>query len=95
MSASVAEYRDLCEALAARLVRPGRMSRTGVEYDDLVQEGLIFVWTTLQKGEVPAAKYVRLTMLAYVRKMGAEKRGGQEEFVPYDEEWDDDEDEGR
>lgn len=94
MSAQVAEYRGLCEALAARIVRPGRMSRTGVEYDDLVQEGLIFVWQSLERGEDPAAKLVRGRMLDYVKKMGREKRGGQEEFVPYEEEQHD-EGEGR
>jgi DNA-directed RNA polymerase specialized sigma24 family protein len=94
MSAQVAEYRGLCEALAARMVRPGRMSRTGVEYDDLVQEGLIFVWKTLQRGEIPSTEHVRNTMLMYIRKMGQEKRGGKVEFVPYEEEQHDDEERG-
>lgn len=95
MSAAVAEYRDLCEALAARIVRPGRMSRTGVEHEDLVQEGLIAVWETLARGARPSAAVVRGVMLKYVRKMGAEKRGGSAKVTPYIEEMHDDEDEGR
>lgn len=94
MSAQVAEYRGLCEALAARIVRPGRMSRNGVEYDDLVQEGLISVWKALQKGVTPSAELVRGSMLDYRKKMGRDKRGGSTEFVPYEEEYHD-EDEGR
>ena len=94
LSGEVAKYRDLVESLAARLVRPGRMTRNGVEYDDLVQEGLIFVWQSLQNGAAPSADMTRKTMLAYARKMGAQKRGGTTEFVPYEEEYHDDEDEG-
>lgn len=95
MSAQVAEYRGLCETLASRIVRPGRMSRTGVEYDDLVQEGMIFVWETLQRGESPSTPLVRGRMLNYVKKMGRDKRGGSTEIVPYNEELHNDEDEGR
>lgn len=91
MEAAVAEYRGLVEALAARIVRPGRMSRTGVEYDDLVQEGLISVWKVLQRGGTPSAANIRNNMLSYARDMGRAKRGGQTEFVPYNEETHDDE----
>lgn len=94
LSAEVAEYRGLCETLAARIVRPGSMSRTGVEYDDLVQEGLVAVWQTLSRGVTPSAEIVRGVMLKYARKMGAEKRGGKAEITPYNEELHDDE-EGR
>lgn len=95
MSAAVAEYRALCEALAARIVRPGRMSRTGVEHDDLVQEGLINVWGALSAGRPVGETGIRRAMLDYVKKMGREKRGGSTEFTPYIEEFHDDEDEGR
>ena len=89
MSEQVAEYRGLCETLAARIVRPGRMSRNGVEHDDLVQEGWIAVWHTLYRGAAPNAAVLRGVMLMYVRKMGAAKRGGSTEFVPYEEEYHD------
>lgn len=94
MSAAVAEYRGLCETLAGRIVRPGSMSRTGVEYDDLVQEGLIKVWGALQAGNEVKAAVVRGAMLDYVKKQGREKRGGSTEIVPYEEDYHD-EDEGR
>jgi DNA-directed RNA polymerase specialized sigma24 family protein len=94
MSAEVAAYRGLCETLAARIVRPGSMSRTGVEYDDLVQEGLIKVWKALEEGREVSAAVVSGAMLDYNRRMGREKRGGSAEIVHYEEEYHEDE-EGR
>lgn len=85
MNAEVGAYLGLCESLAARMARPGQIGRNGVEYDDLVQEGLISVWKALKEGKTPSTEYVLGVMRTYVRDMGAQKRGGTTEFTPLEE----------
>jgi DNA-directed RNA polymerase specialized sigma24 family protein len=55
----VAEYRGLVESLAERY-DPN-------EYDDVVQEGLIDVWRTLQKGATPSAENIEKRMIDWLR----------------------------
>ena len=74
-SAEVREFLGLCEALARTLARPGSRGLNGVEYDDLVQEGLIFVWQSIARGVQPSARLVRGRMVDYQRWLG---RGGVE-----------------
>lgn len=70
LNAEVQEYLGLCEDLAARLARPGSRGLNGVEHDDLVQEGLIFVWQSLARGITPAARLIRGRMVDYQRWLG-------------------------
>lgn len=69
-SAEVEKYFGLCESLAASLVRPGSRGINGVEYDDVLQEGLIFVWQSLLRGVQPKATLVRGRMVDYQRWLG-------------------------
>lgn len=85
MNAEVAKYWGLCESLASRMARPGEIKQNGVEYDDLVQVGIIYVWQTLEKGETPASESVRMTMLSHIRDLGRQKRGGQADIEPLEE----------
>ena len=74
MNAEVGKYKGLCESLARDLCKPGTRGTNGVEYDDLVQEGLLNVWQTLQRGIKPDAKLIRERMKNYVRWLGQKKR---------------------
>jgi hypothetical protein len=69
-NAEVEGYLGLCESLAVTLAKPGTRGRNGVEFDDLVQEGLIFVWQSLQRGVLPASKLVKGRMVDYQRWLG-------------------------
>ncbi len=60
-SEQVAEYDGLCEALARKF-----KGRAGAEIDDLVQEGRIAVWQSLQDGQPPSASYVEYAMRMWV-----------------------------
>lgn len=60
-SEAVAEYDGLCEALARKFV-----GRAGAEFDDLIQEGRIAVFTSLQSGRAPSTSYVEYAMRLWV-----------------------------
>lgn len=64
------QYLGRCEALASSLARPGSRGINGVEYDDLVQEGMIAVWQTITKAITPSDKVIRGRMLNYMRWLG-------------------------
>lgn len=77
----VAGYRGLVESLAPRFV-----GRNQAEFDDLVQEGLINVWETLEKGVTPKAEIIELRMLNWVRLLGAQVgrgRGKEGDAIEY------------
>ena len=74
--AQIAAYEPLCEALARRFV-----GRNGVEADDLVQEGRIFVWQSLKRGIHPSAEMIENRMRDLVRLEGRQRQG---EGVPYE-----------
>lgn len=72
MNGQVAGYRGLVESLADRVYRP-RMGLALAGRDDLVQEGLIFVWQTLQRGLTPSKDVIEKHMLHYRRWAGNKK----------------------
>lgn len=83
INGEVAGYRDLVESLAQKLV-----GRNDAEFDDLVQEGLIDVWQTLERGIVPKADLIERRMLDWVRLLGTQVgrgRGKSGEAVEYAE----------
>jgi DNA-directed RNA polymerase specialized sigma24 family protein len=65
MSGEVAGYRDLVESLARKFV-----GRHTAEFDDLVQEGLLNVWQSLQRGVVPKATIIEDRMKNWTRHLG-------------------------
>lgn len=70
-SEEVAAYQEMVEALAYRYVD----NSVGCEYDDLVQEGLIAVWQSLEKHQPPSADYIKLFMRGWRTRMGRQRRG--------------------
>ena len=62
----------LNEAVAAQVPRVEALAASfaniqGVEFDDLVQEGLIAVWQSLEKGIEPSQEFIRNRMRDWVR----------------------------
>lgn len=81
MSDQVGEYLGLVESLAQRLVKSPRAIRAGVQYDDLVQEGLIGVWRSLEQNICPSAEFIEQRMRDWIR---LELRQLQGDPVPYE-----------
>jgi hypothetical protein len=67
MNGEVAGYRDLVESLARKFV-----GRNGAELDDLVQEGLVNVWQTLERGIQPSAQIIEDRMRNWTKLMGSQ-----------------------
>lgn len=91
MDGQVAEYRGLVESSAHKLAATARAKRAGAEYDDLVQEGLIDVWQTLERGLAPAARHIEHRMQNWIRLLAGQtgvSRGAQhfdyEDLLPLD-----------
>lgn len=81
MNDQVGAYRGLVESLAQKHV-----GRNEAEFDDLVQEGLIFVWQTLERRLTPAAEQIDNRMKDWVRLLGTQVgrgRGKEGEAVEY------------
>lgn len=53
------------------------VGRFGAELDDLVQEGAIFVWQSLQKGITPSEDHIRNRMRNWVRTLEYQTRYGR------------------
>jgi hypothetical protein len=53
------------------------VGRFGAELDDLVQEGAIFVWQSLQKGITPSEDHIRNRMRNWVRTLEFQSRYGR------------------
>lgn len=68
-SAEVAAYEGWIEHLARPYV-----GRQGAELDDLMQEGRIAVWQTLQKGIRPSETVVQGRMSNWVRFLARQRR---------------------
>ena len=66
-------------ALARRFV-----GIAGAEYDDLRQEGLIFIWLTLSKGISPSADLVAKRMLNWTRFLRRYSPVPYHELLPMD-----------
>lgn len=84
----VADYRGLVESLAAKLSRSPSSVRVGAEYDDLVQEGLIFVWQSIGRGVEPKGDLIEGRMLNWIRLMGRQLGGdpvAYEALLPLDD----------
>lgn len=76
----IAGYRGLVESLAHKFV-----GRNGAEYDDLVQEGLIDVWQSLERGITPAAEQIENRMKDWVRWLGRREPIEYGTMLPLDE----------
>lgn len=77
------EYLDRCEALASSLARPGTRGLNGVEFDDLVQEGLVNVWQSIARGVRPSDIIIKRRMIDYMRWLG--RQGvAYEKMLPID-----------
>jgi DNA-directed RNA polymerase specialized sigma24 family protein len=79
MNSRVASYRATCEALAAPLV-----GRNRAEFDDLVQEGLINVWQSLQRGVTPSKGLIERRMVNWIRLMGVQRGKAQRDPIAYE-----------
>lgn len=74
------------EELASHKPRVERLAREigtrpGVDLDDLVQEGWLYVFEGLQKGHQRTDDQIRTRMRRWVRKMAQQRSG----WVPYDD----------
>lgn len=74
INAEVGAWLPHCEFLALKFATPGRRGRHGAEFDDLVQEGLIAVWTLLKEGKPVRTTRVESRMRDYLRLLG--RQGG-------------------
>lgn len=82
MSGQVAEYRGLVESLAQKFVGSPRAIRAGVDYDDLVQEGLIDVWRAIEAGVAPSADNIANRMRDWIKLQLRQLQGDP---VPYED----------
>lgn len=80
MNTAVSGYSEAAEALARRFV-----GRNGAELDDLKQEGLIFVWRSLEKGAHPSAEMIENRMRTYVRWLGRQTPIPYETMLPLED----------
>ena len=79
-SEQVAAYEAACSALARKYV-----GRNGAEHDDLVQEGRIFVWQSLERGIPPSAEMIENRMRDYVRWLGRQTPIPYEALLPLED----------
>lgn len=79
-SSEVAEYLPLVE----RLARP-YVGRSGAEYDDLVQEGLIDVWRTLRVGRRPSAEFIAARMRRWCAYLARQYPTDYEQMLPLED----------
>lgn len=71
-------HADLNEELAAwepRLREIARPFRGRAEEDDLVQEGRIHVWRSIERGRHPTDDMIRNKMRDWCRRMRAQEKG--------------------
>lgn len=59
-------------------------AQVGAEPDDLIQEGLINVWQTLERGVTPSADMIENRMRDYIRWLGSQVGRGRDGSVPYE-----------
>jgi DNA-directed RNA polymerase specialized sigma24 family protein len=84
MNSAVSQYREAVEAIALRVSRGPVAIQVGAEYDDLVQEGLIQAWQTLERGMCPATDMLENRMRDYIRWLGTQVGRGRDGSVPYE-----------
>jgi DNA-directed RNA polymerase specialized sigma24 family protein len=81
MDERIRAYLPLIESLARKFV-----GRNGAEYDDLVQEGMVMVWQTLERGITPAVALIEARMHDWARLLGTQTgrgRGASGEAIEY------------
>ena len=78
-SSQVAEYLPLVERLARPFV-----GRSGAEFDDLVQEGLIDVWRSLRNDQLPAARFITARMARWCAWLARQYPTDYEKMLPLD-----------
>lgn len=69
LSNRIAEYCPELNRLARKYV-----GRHGAEHEDLVQEGAIFVWQSLEKEVVPSEEHIQNRMRNWVRTLEYQTR---------------------
>lgn len=79
----------LNEAVGAEQSRVESIARQlagidGVEYDDLVQEGLIAVWLSLENGVAPTNGFIRNRMLNWVKFVRRQLPADYQDILPLD-----------
>lgn len=72
----LAPHKARCESLARSIG-----ARPGIEFDDLVQEGWVYVFTGLRKGTQRTDDQILSRMRRYIRKENNQRSG----WVPLDE----------
>lgn len=70
-----------------RLVKIAKAFRNQAEEDDLVQEGWIFVWTSLKRGVHPTDDMIRNRMRNWCRTLRRQEQGRSERLPEDDEVW--------
>jgi hypothetical protein len=70
-------FEQMVQVQAHRFVGVG-----GAEYDDLVQEGLVFVWLSLSKGITPSADLVSKRMISWIRFINKQNPIPYNELLP-------------
>jgi Sigma-70 region 2 len=79
MNAAVAAYKETVEKLARPFV-----GRNNAEEDDLVQEGLIFVWQSLERGVCPSGEMIQNRMKDWASYLGYLNGKGSRDSIPYE-----------
>jgi DNA-directed RNA polymerase specialized sigma24 family protein len=84
MNSAVSAYREAVEAVAERMARTAGAIQVGAEYDDLVQEGLINVWQTLERGIDPSTEHIENRMRDWIRHVGSQVGKTRDSNIPYE-----------
>lgn len=79
IDAEISDYKGYVEWLARRFA-----GIQGAELDDLVQEGLIAVWLSLDRGLQPSRDFIENRMKMWVRKMRSQIPVDYDELLPLD-----------
>lgn len=78
--AELAAYSPLVKKLARKYT-----GRSGAEWDDLVQEGMISVWEALRRSNIPSRLVIQYAMQQWVRFLRRIQRGDNLAATPASE----------
>ena len=79
-------HRGLVESLAAKISASPGAKRCGAEFDDLVQEGMIAVWQTTERGHTADLQsVVSNRMRDWVKFLAHRGANSYAEFLPLDD----------
>lgn len=84
MNSAVAQYWAAVEAIAVKIAASSVANQVGAECDDLLQEGLINVWQSLERGVTPSTEHIENRMRDYVRYLGTQVGRSRDGSVPYE-----------